>query len=438
MPRWAVVRLIAGKELRDLVRDRRTVMLVLVLPAVLYPLFSVVAYLFATTILGQVTTIGVAGAEYLPAAKPDGYPSLLDGARFTPGLADADPDAPGQVRAVRLAGDPDEALRTRRADAVLVVPPNFAADVEAERKPALTILTRDGDEKGKLAGRRLAGIVQRWTNQLRETRFARHNLPKDFDQVMTVEDPQNDKPKAKRAADELRDAFARVFPFILMMWLVAGAIQPAVDMTAGEKERGTMETLLISPAERSEIVFGKFLATTAFSFGSVVWNVAWLATAALGTQELLGHRIVNLAGMGGCVVLGLPLAMLFSAVCVALGVFAKSTKEGQYYLLPLVLLTMPLAFWSMTPGMELDPTNCWVPVTGAMLLQRELLSVSGDPTPWGYFAPVLGSLAVWIGIALTFAVWQFRRESVLFRESLPAGGGFRRLWRKGKVVEVET
>ena len=79
----------------------------------------------------------------------------------------------------------------------------------------------------------------------------------------------------------------------------------------------------------------------------------------------------------------------------------------------------------------------WYIVTGAMLLQQQLLSVSGDPIPWGFFAPVLGSLAGWVGLALTFAVWQFRRESVLFRESVPAGGGIRRLWRRAKAAVDE-
>ena len=130
------------------------------------------------------------------------------------------------------------------------------------------------------------------------------------------------------------------------------------------------------------------------------------------------------------------MAMLFSAVCVALGVFAKSTKEGQYYLVPLILVTMPLSFWSMTPGMELDGSNCWVPVTGAMLVQRKLLSVSTDPLPWGYFAAVVAAMAAWIGISLGLAIWQFHRESVLFRETGPGkAAGFLSRFRRRKVAE---
>lgn len=428
--RRSVVRLIALREARDLLRDRRTVMLILVMPAVLYPFFGAAGYLFALSVTEQKTVIGLVGGESLPtgAADPSGkapsFPPLVADGKF----ADAtlpDPDAAdtGPIVIKPLAGDPAEALRTREADAVLVVPPNFAADLAAGGRPTLTVDARDGDEKSKLAARRLTAILRKWEAKLREVRMLRNGLPKDFDQVFQLDDPQSKKPKGKKAADELRDQFVKVFPFILMMWLVAGAIQPAVDLTAGEKERGTMETLLISPAERSEIVAGKFLAVTAFSFASVVWNVLWLTGGAVLLELALGFPILNLPGLVGCVALGLPLAMFFSAVCLSLGVFARSTKEGQYYLMPLILVTMPLAFYSMMPGMELTAGTALIPVTGAMLLQQKLLAVTGDPVPWGMFAPVLGGLAAAVAVALWLAVRQFHREDVLFRETGADKGG---------------
>lgn len=422
--RRSVVRLIAVKETRDLLRDRRTVLLIVAMPVVLYPLFIGVSLLFAFTMLNQRTTIGISGAEHLPAT-----PALVAGDQFAIGPADPD-EAADKIRTfevVSLSGDPDEAVRNRTVDAALVVSPGFAADFREGKSPTVRIARRDGDEKSKLAARRLNEALAGWTELLRKDRFARAKLPPDFDRVIVVEDPNESKPPLQKASDELRDTFASVFPFILMMWILAGAMQPAVDMTAGEKERGTMETLLISPAERSEIVAGKFLATTAFSFTSVVWNVVWLAGAAFVAQGI-GLPIVRLPGMIACVVLGLPLAMLFGAVCIALGVFARSTKEGQYYLLPLLIVALPLAFFSLTPGVELDWSNCWIPVTGAMLLQKQLLSVSADPVPWKFFAPVLLSLAGWVALALGFAIWQFRREGVLFRETgAEAKGRLRRL-----------
>jgi sodium transport system permease protein len=208
-------------------------------------------------------------------------------------------------------------------------------------------------------------------------------------------------------------------------------VQPAVDMTAGERERGTMETLLISPASRSEIVGGKWLATTTFGFLSVCWNVTLMTVGAVIMEQVLGFPIVNMPGLIGCMLFGLPLAMLFSAVCLALGVFAKSTKEGQYYLVPLFLVVMPLAFASMMPGTELTVGRALIPITGAMLLQQKLLSVTHDPIPWGMVPVVLASMAFWIALALWAAIWQFHRESVLFRET-----GGRGVW--GKLFRKTT
>ena len=427
MPRQAVIQLITGKELRDLIRDRRTVMLILIMPAVLYPLFGLAGFYFASTMMTQPTRLGVIGAEAMTEAVAEGWPALVKGPQFAEGLAEGDAES-GRVQVVPLQGTAEDALRSRSVDAVVEVPANFSQVLAAKQRPTLVIQGREGDDTSKLAARRLTEIVRRWEARLRQHRFQKAGLPPDFDQIIGIVDLQQNKPLAKKAADELRDTFARVFPFLLMMWLLAGAIQPAVDMTAGEKERGTMETLLISPAERSEIVLGKFLAATAFSFTSVVWNVVWLAGAAYLFEWILGYSIVQPLGLLGCVVLGLPMAMLFSAVCVALGVFAKSTKEGQYYLLPLILVVMPLAFWSMTPGMTLTAGNAWVPVTGAILLQQQLLSVAAEPATLLQFVFVIAALAVWISIALLIAIWQFHRESVLFRET-GSGGLLARLRR---------
>jgi sodium transport system permease protein len=415
--RLSVVRLVLAKEVRDLFRDRRTVMLVLVMPAVLYPLFGVAGFAMAQTLLNQKTVVGVVGRANLPAEPP-----LFDGDvfRVKPPTDEANPEATASPLVAKdLTDDPAESLRAKRVDVALIVPPGFADAIADPKRPrpTVTVLNRDGDELSKLGARKLVAILNEWEDDLRAKRFAAAGFDKQYGDIFELDDPISKKPPAKKAADELRDNFVKVFPFILIMWLVAGSIQPAVDTTAGERERGTMETLLISPTSRAEIVVGKWLATTLFGFTSVVWNVIWLAGAAFGLQIVLGSPIVNLPGLIGCVVLGLPLAMLFAACALALGVFAKSTKEGQYYLIPLMLVTMPLAFVSLMPGRELTAATAAVPITGAMLFQQKLLSTTADPIPWD-LAPVIGlSLVAVIAIALALAIRQFSRESVLFRES---------------------
>ncbi len=428
--RLSILALIARKETRDLLRDRRTVLLIALAPLLLYPLVGILGWLIASELVGKPTVIGVvngADAEMIASAKP--FPPLFAGDKFADGLLTKPSISPPKL--IPLEGDPDDALRSKRVQAVIVIPPNFNADLDAGKKPKIVLLNREGDERSKVAVKLAGDAIETWEGNALAVKFARDGKPQDYAEIITVEDPLK-KPIQELRAESLRDEVVRLFPLLLVMWLVAGSMQPAVDLTAGEKERGTMETLLLSPAERIEIVLGKFIAVTIFGFGSVLWNVLCLSAAGFLGEQALGLPIINLVGMLGCLLMGVPIAMLFSAVALALGIFARSSKEGQYYLVPVFLVTMPLAFWTMIPGTELSLGNSIVPISGAMLLQQRLLAVNGDPIPWGYFVPVLGSLAVYIAIALYAAWWQFNRESVLFRETGPAkvSGGFFGLFSK--------
>jgi sodium transport system permease protein len=420
--------------MRDLLRDRRTVLIILLLPVVLYPIFGLVGFLFALTMLEQKVIVGVAGMEQLPQPKthPESFlaggllmaeydrrlddPPLIADGKFLPRYTRSEADI-GAVVIKPLASSDEGALRARQVDAMLVVPDDFTAKLKRGEKPSVVILGREGDETSKLAVKRLGGIVSRWQHKFKEVRFARLGLPPDFDEPVGVIDRQEDRPVAAKTADELRDMLVKFFPFLLVMWTMAGALHPAIDLTAGEKERGTMETLLISPAERGEIVAGKFIAVWLFTTIAAIWNLAWMGAGALVLGWFLPFPIVSYAGLAWASVFAAPLAALFSAVAIALGVFARSSKEGQHYLMPLFLIVLPLTLWSMTPGLKLSFLMSLVPITGLSLLLRQLMSVAGEPVALEYWLGVIGSLLVCVALGLWWAAAQFRREGVLFREA---------------------
>jgi sodium transport system permease protein len=306
-------------------------------------------------------------------------------------------------------------------DAVVVIEPGTAEKLDRGERPAVRVLGSDGVEDSKLAVQRTTGVLNRWSSDVKAVRFFRAGKPPDFDRPLDIRDPQSEKTSEKKVADELRDMLVKVIPFLLVMWMLTGAIYPAIDMTAGEKERGTMETLLISPAERTEIVLGKFIATTCFGFGTAMWNVLLMvvavAAAPMLAPNLFGHGLISLPGLAACVLAAIPLAMLFAALALSLGIFARSTKEGNYYMVPLFFTILPLAYWCFTPGIELNGFTRWVPMANALLFQQRLMSVRPDPFPWQHAPAVFGSLALCVALALFAAVRQFHREGVLFRES---------------------
>jgi sodium transport system permease protein len=438
--RWSVVRLIANREVRDQLRDRRTMFLILGLPVLMYPLFVGVGLLFVYTLKDKHLVVGVAGAEHLPTAPPDltaaaGGPIAAAHARrsFPPLLVDGkfpkeylttdDPEGGGVLVVQQLPAADEGLLASRQIDVLVIVEPDFAAKLERGERPAVRVIGREGEENSKLAVRRVTGVLRKWEGELKAVRFARAGLPRDFDSPVLIQDPLSAKSADKKVADELRDVLVKVIPFLLVMWMLTGVIYPAIDMTAGEKERGTMETLLISPAERSEIVAGKFLAVTVLGFGTAVWNVVLMVVGVWVIQAFLPSSLLSIAGLAVSVLTALPLAMLFAAGCLSLGVFARSTKEGNYYMVPMFFVVLPLSYLSMAPGNELDAKMSWVPVTNALLLQQRLMAVRPDPFPWQHVPAVVISLGVCIAVALWAAVRQFQREAVLFREAGAGGKG---------------
>jgi sodium transport system permease protein len=441
--RRSVVRLIARREIRDLLRDRRTLLIVLGLPAMLYPAFVVVGLLFAVSMMEQKTVIGVSGMDYPPPAKshPQALlvgaalqieadrkwdePALFIDGHFNPAFLKNEA-AIGTLDVRPLPNDDRGPLDRREVDAMLVIPADLMAGEERGTKPEVRILGREGDETSKLGVARVNGVVERWRDRLKVVRFVRRGLPADYDEPVAVIDPEESKPVETKTADHLRDVLVKFLPFLLVMWTMAGALHPAIDLTAGEKERGTMETLLISPAGRTEIVAGKFLAVWLFSYCGALWNLVWMAGGIL-LIGFLFPAILSLTGLFWAALLAVPLAALFSSLALGLGAFARSTKEGQYYLLPLMVLTLPLSTYALMPGLKLSPLLAAVPVSGLSLILQNLLAVSGEPVSALSWVLCVGSLMLCVMLALAWASWQFRREAVLFRGE--EGPSLKAWWR---------
>ena len=211
----------------------------------------------------------------------------------------------------------------------------------------------------------------------------------------------------------------------MFVWALTGAFYPAIDLCAGEKERGTLETLLASPARRSEIVSGKLLTVISFSLFTAVLNLIGMSVTAsmvLGQLEGLapgGGMSLSLppfSAMLWILVALVPMAALFSALSLACAAYARSTKQGQYYFMPLFLGAMPLMLMPMSPGVELNLGNSFVPVMGLVLLLRTLIE-GQTALALAHLLPAVFTTAICCWLATRWAVSQFNQESVLFRET---------------------
>src|SRR5262249_46045851 len=154
---------------------------------------------------------------------------------------------------------------------------------------------------------------------------------------------------------------------------------PAIDLCAGEKERGTMETLLITPSSRAEIVTGKFLTVMLASIGTATLNLASMGATGLVMANQLAARAAGFAANEPgriapsftapswtsalwMFLLLIPLSAFFSAVCLALAILARSMREGQYYMTPVYMVALPLIFATLVPGVELNLFTSLIPI----------------------------------------------------------------------------
>jgi sodium transport system permease protein len=437
MLNWTNVRLVFLREVRDQLRDRRTLFMIFVLPILLYPLLGMSLFQVAQFVREQSTRVLVIGAHGLPDS-----PALLAGKEFD-GQWFSDPAKSYLLQLEFASTEPErrdvqdeevpqyarEVLDAGQYEAVLYFPPDFAARLQQFRG-ALEEIARTGSapterleipspqifhsaakDKSRLTYERVWLVLSRWREEIGRQNLASTHLPERAAEPFALD--------VHDVSDvQTRDAlmWSKLFPALLLFWALTGAFYPAIDLCAGEKERGTLETLLSSPAERQDIVWGKLLTVMLFSATTVVFNV--LSMGVTGVLLLEQIPTIGPPPLSALLWVGLalvPVSAMFGALCLALAAFARSSKEGQYYLMPLVLVTTPLVVLPLSPSVELNLGNSLLPVTGIVLLLRTL--IEGDTLrALPYVLPVVAVTGICCLLAIRWAVDQFNTESVLFRE----------------------
>ncbi|WP_168565402.1 ABC transporter permease subunit/CPBP intramembrane protease [Crateriforma spongiae] len=456
-PRIGAIALIYAREMRDQLRDRRTLFTIAVLPILLYPLVGMLLLQIAQFTRQHPTTVCVIGRDHL-----DGLPPLLSGEdAFAENLIDESAKmemssylwdemalAPGheyfegtetpEKQARRLDALTTNLVRSGRFDVVLQFPPGFAKSTdgdanEASDADALKLMYNVGSDQSMVAKDRVIGILNRWRGDWVRDRLESSGI--DLQQLEPFQVNSVDI-----APEQTREAafWSKLLPFVMLVWAMTGAFYPAIDLVAGEKERGTLETLLCSPALRSEIVWGKLGAVMTFSMMTAILNAGSMLVTSSFVFKQIGVGPDGVSNMGApplgpmmwLLVALVPLSALFSALALAVAAMARSSKEGQYYLMPLMMVTLPLVLLPMLPGTTLSPGTSVIPVTGMFLLVRAL--VEGQYYLALAHLPIVATVTG--GCLLMATRWarrQFESESVLFGDGdqWELGMWVRHLWR---------
>jgi sodium transport system permease protein len=216
-----------------------------------------------------------------------------------------------------------------------------------------------------------------------------------------------------------------LLPLVLVLMTITGAVYPAIDLTAGERERGTLEILMAAPVPRFSLLLAKYVVVLTVAMLTALVNLgsmtATLLLVGLGPSLFgsgAGFLLVLLEVLG----LLLLLAAFFAAVLLALTSVARSFKEAQAYLIPLMLVALTPGLLSLLPGLKLEGIYLFVPLLNIVLLARDLLEGSAQPLAASI---VIGVTAVYAAAALALAARIFGSSAVAGSE----GTFFERLGR---------
>ncbi|MDQ2985140.1 MAG: ABC transporter permease [Armatimonadota bacterium] len=309
----------------------------------------------------------------------------------------------------------DNVLKAQVADVVLEFPSNFAALSEQGKLPEVAVVSDPNEQTSQIATQIVTEALEAYRGAERERRLMESDLdPAAFDAFALVQR------KAETGEAFGGSMLVGFLPYLIIIWAFYGGFSIVSDLVAGEKERGTLETLLVSPVSREDIAIGKFLALASVSL--VATLSALLGVVGMGLSNL---EITKVMFEGGvtlsptsilAIALALiPLIVLFAAGLLALSTIARNQREVQGYLSLASFLVLIPAMMSQFIGYTDAATSTWiafVPVLNTATVLRQALLEKVDPTTLGItvaLSVTLATLALWLVVSL------FRRESVLFR-----------------------
>ncbi|MGA2540299.1 MAG: ABC transporter permease subunit [Verrucomicrobiota bacterium] len=394
------IALVYRKELRDLLRDRRTIISMIVVPVVVMPLLMTGLALAAVKLGGKMQ-------KEIPKVM------VLGGA-----------DSPATMAALRtnnafsfVPPSPDftNLISDKKINAAIGLPANFDAAVQAGEATAVTIYTYEGEFKSMIAWQSLEQFFRSRRDRIVGERLAEHQLPEKL--LTPFEIRKTNVASPTKVSGNL---IGMILPYLVIVMCMTGAIYPSIDLTAGEKERGTMETLLCSPVARTHLVLGKGLVVLTVSLATACLSLVSNGAALVLLKKVIGDAAkgnalpltIDPSALLAVMVMMLPLAIFFSGAMLAIGLYSRSAKEANSYLQPLLIVTIIPAAVAALPGVELNYRLALVPVLNVSLAGREIMS---GLFHWNFMAVVFLSMCLYAAVAVAVAVALFKREDVLFR-----------------------
>lgn len=380
------------KELRESLRDRRTLVSALLVGPLLGPLMFLIVIKM------------VVAREIQRAERP--LPVVVIGAEYAPNLVAALEQA-GLERKPAIE-QPEAAVRAQAVDLVLRIPADYGAAWRHGKSAQVELIYDSSRRDINASLQRLRTMLRNYIGQQSSLRIVARGLSPEITRPLMVADRDQATPQARGAA-----LFAMV-PYFLIFTALIGGMFLAIDAIAGERERQSLEPLLVNPVQRGHILLGKLAAISAFSMTSVVLNLVAFTVA--GTVLSRGSEsfpvVINFGFALGLLPLMLPLTMLIAALQVLTTAFAKTFREAQTWLGFMQLIpTIPMV---VVMVLEVKPV-LWmyaVPLLGQQMAAMQLLRGVGVSALESGVCVVSTLLACWLVYLLVRRIYQSERMAI--------------------------
>ena len=395
--------LVFVKELKELLRDRKTLFFMIALPILIFPMiFGGMMYISGKAIeeaQSKVLNYAVVGAQYAPVIAQE-------------------LEKTEEFKRVEFAVSPPykTLIDNSEVDFVLEIPEDYSTDVLVNGGAVIKLYLNDAGMN--FVGKRVAEITSAESDRLQQQVFASLGLD-ETQQKALLKPITLEKVNTADTRENWGQAIGGLVGYMIFLLCLQGAMAPAADLGAGEKERGTLETLLISPIERHHLVLGKFLT---IGFAGVVTALLTVTSMAIWgiivSQGMAIEMVVEFMAAISAIdfvlmfFMLIPVVAIFASVLLSMSIYAKSFKEAQSYMGSLIVLVIVPSMLPMLPGIELKGVWAWVPLTNVSLAIKELIKGTMD-----YFQliAIFGSTVLIAGGLLAFCIYWFNKEKVLFR-----------------------
>ena len=391
------------KELLELTRDRKTLIFTILIPIFAMPLIFggfayVSSHMFKSARTAQMR-YAIFGQQHAPELS----------ARFA---------QQANLQRVALADESEirSAIADERIKFAVVIPPQFDTTLQQHRQAAIA-LHYNSASTVDVTQQRVREVIDGYNGSLHQQALSALNLnPAQL--AFALAPVVLEKKSTADQREQMGAVVGGMLPYLLLMVCLTAAMYPAIDLGAGEKERGTLETLLLAPVPRGAIVLAKFLVLFTVGMTSavlMVGSMAVLLTVFGGSLEgnmAVMVRSITLPDLAMITLMLVPTAAIFASLLLSISIYAKSYKEAAGMITPLMLLTILPIVVAMLPGVTLTWLWAMVPLTNVSLAMKELVKGTMD---YSMFGVILASTTVIAGALLLLCRWWFNREAVLFR-----------------------